>query len=180
MKAPLAELEDIQEVLRDAGYTSNIGPLGAVSRVLMARNPYGLVCCVETESWAHLSQFVSDVQAELTHVAIQEGRASIRWDLYLVTHIRNPSLQPIDSATLDRIESDTKYARKFVRVNLTSEPGVLDRALRPFLPLRPQAHLEVADPIDLLRQELSTEGISQQVVEHALRQFRADGTVGLP
>lgn len=178
--AVLAELEDLQGVLTNAGYHCRVSPLGRFSRVLLAENPYALVAAVETESWGKLVELVSDLQAELTHLALRGERMSIRWDLYVLVHVRNPTLQPIESVILDRVESDMKYARKFVRVNLTRDEVVLDRALRPFLPLRPAAALDMTDPMDLLRVELATEGVDSDLVKHALSQFVTTGEVTIP
>lgn len=178
--AALAELEDLQGVLTNAGYRCQVGPLGRFSRILLAENPYALVAGVETESWGKLVELVSDVQSELTHLALRAERMSVRWDLYVLVHVRNPDLQSVESVLLDRVESDTKYARKFVRVNLTRDESVLDRALRPFLPLRAAAALEITDPVDLLRAELVEQGVDGDLVEHALGQFVTTGEVTIP
>ena len=125
-------------------------------------------------------ELVSDLQAELTRLAINGERTSIRWDLYVLVHVRAPHLQPIDSELLEQVESDTKYARKFVRVNLTRDPAVIDRALRPFLPLRAAALLDVADPVGLVRTELLHQGLDAELVEHAVAAFRETGEVTVP
>lgn len=176
----LAELEDLQQVLARAAYSCQIRPLGRFSRVLIAENPYAAVAIVDTESWEKLVELVSDLQAELTRLALTSERSAIRWDLYVMVHVRTPVLQSVQTELADRIESDTEFARKYVRVNLTRELSVLDRALRPFLPLRPAATLTVTEPLDLVREELVTEGIQADLVDHVLRQFSATGEVSIP
>lgn len=176
----LAELEDLQRVLSDAGYRCKINSLGRFSRVLLAENPYAVIAGVETEDWGKLVELVSDIQAELTRLALGSEQSSIRWDLYVLVHVRNSTLQQIESDVLDRVESDTKYARKFVRVNLTRDKAVLDRALRPFLPLRPAAKLDMVDPMNLVRAELIEQGIDIGLVEHVLSSFATSGKVSIP
>lgn len=176
----LAELEDLQQVLGGAGYRCQIRPLGRFSRVLVAENPYSVIAAADTESWEKLVELVSDLQSELTRLVLTSERSAIRWDLYVMVHIRIPGLQSVQTELADRIESDTKFARKYVRVNLTREPNVLDRALRPFLPLRPAAALSVTEPLDLVRDELLTEGIESDLVDHVLRQFSVTGEVTIP
>jgi hypothetical protein len=176
----LAELEDIERLLQSVGYTTQLAPLGHFSRVLLAENPYALVAAIELDSWDNLAEHVFDIQAELTQLAANAERMSIRWDLYVLIHVRTPGLKSIPMDALDAVESDTKYARKFVRVNLARDLAVLDRALRPFLPLRPAFAFRTVNPVDLLRAELLEEGVSADLVDHALRRFQATGEVTLP
>ncbi len=175
----LAELEDLREVMANGGYECRIGPLGVFSRVLLAENPYALLAALETETWEGLVELVSEVQAELTQLALRSDRKAIRWDLYVLVHVRMPGLQAVESVLLDRVESDTKYARKFVRINLTRNPAVLDQALRPFLPLRSASALQVADPFDLLKAELVDQGLDDDLVDHAVEHFRSTGEVSV-
>lgn len=90
-----------------------------------------------------------------------------------------PGLQPVESVLLDRVESDTKYTRKFVRINLTRNPAVLDQALRPFLPLRAASQLQVADPFDLLKAELVKQGLDDELVDHVVMHFKLTGEVSV-
>lgn len=176
----LAELEDLQAILSEAGYVCRIGSLGRFSRVLLAENPYALMAGIETESWSGLHELVSDIQAELTHLAIGAEHMSVRWDLYVLLHVRSPGLTSIEGGLLEQVEADTKYARKLVRVNMTRDKETLDRALRPLLPLRPAAALEGSDPVELLRAELLDQDIDEDVVHHALARFVQTGEVTVP
>lgn len=176
----LAELRDFELVLRNAGYDTRLGPLGHFSRVLLAENPYALLAILEMETWDGILRHVADVQAELTQLAALADSASIRWDLYVLVHVRTFGLQSVPSELLESIESDTKYARKFVRVNLIRDARSLDRALRPFLPLRPALALEPVDPLNLLRVELLEQGVSAELSEYVLERFESTGEVTVP
>ena len=175
----LAELEDLQKVFVQAGYNCELTELGRFARVLIAQNAYGIVAATETHSWKELAELASDLQAELTHLALREQKQAVRWDLYIFIHVRSGGLQSIETDVLERVESDTRYARKFVRVNLRREAAVLDRALRPFLPLRKVVPIKSLNPLDLLRQELVTGGLDADLVNEALREFAATGEIVL-
>lgn len=177
---PLAELRDIERALRDSGYQTTVTTLGRFSRILLAENPYALLAAFETETWEGLLPDVADVQAELTQIAATAERAAIRWDLYVFVHVRTPGLHSVPADTVEAIESDTRYARKFVRVNLLREAPALDRALRPLLPLRPSLKLDPVDPLVLVRSELLKSDVPPNIVEQALRSFRESGEVRLP
>lgn len=176
----LAELHDIQETLTAAGYRSAIVTLGRFPRVLLAENPYALVAVFELEGWDGATEGVADVQAELTRIATGASQSAIRWDLYVVLHVRHPGLQAIPSEVVEIIESDTKYTRKFVRVNLSRDPLRLDRALRPLLPLRPRLSLEAVDPLVLLKHELVNQGLSDELAASSVESFARSGSVVLP
>lgn len=177
----LADLQDLSEVLQEAGFNCEVSTLGAFPRVLIARNAYGIVAALEVESWLSLEERASDLQAELTHLALsQDEQGGVRWDLYVLLHVRNEGLQSVQADLVERLEADTKYARKFVRVNLIRDAAVLDRALRPFLPLRAVANFKAGNPLQLLEQELLVEGIPPSDLQAALSSFQASGEVVLP
>jgi hypothetical protein len=175
----LAEIEDLATFLASASYAVDIRPLGRFSRVLLAENPYALVACVETETWSGLTEVVSDLQAELTHLARADASPK-RWDLYVVVHVRAGELRSVDGVLIEQIESDTRFARKFVRVNMLRDPDVLDRALRPFLPLRAPMPLSVPNPMEVLRSELVDHGLDEALVEFVFDSFESTGEVRTP
>jgi hypothetical protein len=180
MSAPqLAELEDIRDVLAEAGYRCRMTAVADVSRVLLAENPYSLVAVFESETWNELAARVSDVQAEVTRLVSNE-HAPLRWDLYVLVHVRNQTAQSIDSEKMESIESDTNYARKFIRINIAHTPTALDRALRPLLPLRPVARLDVVDSLQLIRDELLAQEVSSELADSAIAAFTRGEEVQLP
>jgi hypothetical protein len=153
MSGPLAELEDIAEVFAEAGYSCQLRSFGRFPRVILAENPYSIVACAESEGWEDLESLVSDLQAELTQLSLAEN-PDMRWDLYLLIHVRVDPFGVIDVGAIDRIESDTKYSRKLVRLNVARERMIMERELRPFLPLRSGPALVRSDPILLMETEL--------------------------
>ena len=123
---------------------------------------------------------MSDVQAELTQLAAGAPSAR-RWDLYLVIHmlIRPPG--PAEEAIGEAIEADTRYPRKFVRVAIPSDdPGALEKALRPLLPLHPAPEFDLVEPLEALRAELYELDISHEVVDAALNGFFQNDEVTVP
>lgn len=173
----LAELEDLAEVMTSGGYRCSIDSFAGFSRVLLAQSPYALVAGLEVESWDGLAERVSDLQAELTRLTSATDQTWMRWDLYVLVHVRSLALKSVEGAVLERIESDTKFARKFVRVNLLRNEVTLDQALRPLLPLRQPVTLNVGNPLDLLTAELEKQGIDRAFINQVIHDFKSTGEV---
>jgi hypothetical protein len=176
----ITSLEDFSNLLASSGYDVAFRTFSASQSVVIAESPYALVCCCEVSDWNDLSRLVSDVQAELTQLAAGAPSAR-RWDLYLVIHmlIRPPG--PAEEAIGEAIEADTRYARKFVRVAISSDdPGALEKALRPLLPLHPAPEFDLVEPLEALRAELYDLDISHEVVDAALTSFSQDDEVMVP
>jgi hypothetical protein len=174
----LASLEDFARVLTEAGYAVEVREL-AGERVLLAETAYILLACMDVDALKDLSHRVSDVQAALTQVAAAAPSAR-RWDLYLLIHIRVP-VSDRDEGPLEELQADTRYVRKFVRVRIDSdEPDSLDRALRPFLPLRPAAVFDLLDPLEALRRELIELDLPAHLADAALSAFGRTQEVVVP
>jgi hypothetical protein len=178
MNTSIAELQDLADVLGTADFQCEVVTLGRFARVLLGQNPYCVLAIVE--GWTHddLRQMISDAQAELTQLTLRAQRTSIRWDLYVLLHLRTDG-GVVDPNLVEAIESDTKYARKLVRINIKRDRTSIDRALRPFLPLRSATRVEPVDPVELLRAELRKQGLDPELSDAALASFSATGTVVL-
>jgi hypothetical protein len=174
----LAELQDLAGVLEDADFQCEILTLGRFARILVGENPYCVLAILDASTHDDLRQMMSDAQAELTQLTLRNRPTSIRWDLYVVMHLRTEG-GVVDPDLIEAIESDTKYTRKFVRVDIRREQSAIDRALRPFLPLRPAARIQAVDPIELLRAELMEQGLGAELTDSALASFSATGSVVL-
>lgn len=168
-----ARLADVSNLLEGAEYVVERRKLAGHDCVL-GETPYALVACFELENWDQVEEHVFDVQAALTRLAEAEPSARA-WDLYVVAMLLTPANEASDRALAESIEADTRYARKFIRVAVLQHD--LDRALRPLLPLRSPAHLEVTDPIHELRNELGDLDLSDEVADMALRSFARTNTV---
>jgi hypothetical protein len=167
--------DDVAALLGANGYELDEHRLGELEATL-ATTPYALVACVEMGNWGDLEHRVADVQAELT--AIDATAPSPRsWDLYLVVLVDAPATSPAQRALVEALEGDTSYTRKFVHAGL--DQAELDQALRPLLPLRPPAKLEVAEPLEELRGELLAIGVEEETVEAAILSFKSEDEVGL-
>jgi len=165
-------LHGFARVLEDAGYVVRHQVIGDLDNVLMAESAYAIIACFESDTWAELEQKCYDVQAALTQYASDDSGPR-RWDLYVVVHMTEPSSGDADDAAIERIEADTRYARKFVRVVVDQEDELaIERALRPLLPLRPRVEMQLVDPLDALRSELYGLDIEHPVVDEALESFR--------
>jgi hypothetical protein len=174
-----AGLTDLGAALVAAGYTVEVRDL-AKERLLLAETPYALLACMEVETCDELPRRVADVQAALTQLAAA-APSPRRWDLYVLVHVRTPVTDPADQAVIETIEADTKYARKFVRVLISvDDPDSLDRALRPFLPLRPAAAFDLFEPLVALRRELLELDLPAYVADAALAAFDRDEEVVVP
>lgn len=173
---PLATLAAIAAILSEGGYAIRDQEIGGAPAVL-AENPYALVAVVEFVDWDQLERRVFDCQAELTELAA-DSRSARDWDMYLFVHVLASLDDSEHLALVEAIEADTRYARKLVRAGLSE--AALDRALRPFLPLRPAAEFDLADPLEQLRQELSRLAVEETVAATAIAAFKADAEVRLP
>jgi hypothetical protein len=168
-----ARLADIAAVLRDAGYELASRELAGVDAVL-AETRYALVACFECDGWERLDERVFDVQSALTRVA-EESPSARTWDLYLVILVLAPVRDATGRAAAEAIEADTRYARKFVRFDVAKD--TLDRALRPLLPLRAPAELELSEPLGELRNELRSLLVADDVADAAVESFRRTNMV---
>ena len=165
-----AQLGTFAKVLGEAGYAVELREL-ASQDVLLAESPYALVAVMEATAWDGLVEHVSDVQASLTKLA--ETAPSVRrWDLYLFVHVTVSSGDPTEDIIAEEIESDTRYARKFVRAVLPADDvEALDRALRPLLPLRSPAAFDLSEPLDAVRRELRELKLPDQLADAAIDSF---------
>ena len=166
----------VADALRGAGYDVAERDLADQPAVL-AETPYALVGCVELTGWDGLAERLFDVQAALTHVA-DEAPSVRSWDLYLVALVTDAASTPAHRAVAERIEADTRYARKFVHIALLTD--ALDRALRPLLPLRPPVAVALSEPLDDLLDELLELHVEQQVAKAAIASFARTSTVEIP
>lgn len=166
----LATLTDIADALAGAGYTTETGELAGHAAVL-AEDPHAAIGCIELDEWTQdLEEQISDAQASLTRWASRAG-ATRSWDVYLFVHL---TVHPPDEAglrTVERIEADTREARKLLRVAVPSKVRDLERALLPLLPLRTTAALDLGDPFARLREELTDMDIEPRVAEGAIASF---------
>jgi hypothetical protein len=172
-----APLTDVADVLEGAGYSIAFRDLAGVEAVL-GETPYALVACVQLDDWEHLEERVFDIQAALTRVA-DEAPSARGWDLYLVIHVAILASEPGHRAAAEAVEGDTRYARKLVRVAVPKGPA-LDSALRPLLPLRPPADLDLGDPMTHVREELHTLRVADAVADVAVESFRRTEEVQVP
>jgi len=179
MIARLAHLGDLASALQGGGYLVEPGELGG-EHALLAENPYALVGCIEADTCDDLATRVSDAQAALTQLAAK-APSPRKWDLYLLVHVLAPPADREAEALIETLEADTRYARKFVRVAIDLDSSnALDRALRPLLPLRPPAELELSDPLGELRSELLELDVPENVAAAALEGFGRVGEVRVP
>jgi hypothetical protein len=163
-------------MLRDAGYQLESRELAGVDAVL-AETPYALVACIELDGWRHLDERVFDIQSALTRVA-EESPSARAWDLYLVILVLASVRDASDRAAAESIEADTRYARKFVRFDVSK--NALDQALRSLMPLRPPAALELSDPLGELRKELRSLRVADDIIDVAVDSFRRNDAVEVP
>jgi hypothetical protein len=164
----LASVEGVAQALQEAGYTVAAGQLAGEQAVL-AETPYALVGCVELVDWDGLEERVFDIQAALTRVA-EEAPSALAWDLYLITLLRTPPPSPAAAASVEAIENDTRYTRKFVHAALPAD--ALDRALRPLLPLRAPVAISLGDPLEDLLNELFELDVDERVARTAVQSFK--------
>jgi hypothetical protein len=172
----LAGAADVADALQRVGYRVVAEDLAGEPGWL-AETPYALVGCVELNDWDRLAERVFDVQAALTRVA-GEAPSPITWDLYLIALVQVPARSVADRAAVEVIEGDTRYARKFVHAALGME--VLERALRPFLPLMDPVELMLGEPMEDLLEELIDLKVEEGIARAAVESFKAKDTVEIP
>lgn len=177
--ARVATLTEIGAVLETCGYRVRAARFEFGGQVIVAESLYAVVGCVEVEDWTELRETVEDFQAELTRLSTRSLSAR-RWDLYVFAHVLVKARNSSDESLAEVIESDTRYARKFVRVALPEgDRPALERALRPLLPLRAAPEFEGFEPIDELREQLRDLGVPDNVAEAALTSFTRTNEVSV-
>jgi hypothetical protein len=174
------DLEDLREFFQRQGFQADVETVGPFPRVLIAEDPYTVLLIVETDNTDNLEVVASDAQSELTKLVADREDPSKRWDLYVVLHVRTTSLTAVDVATVERVSSDTTYARKLVRINMSSEELALTRALRPFLPIHHAGEVDYGDPLQRLAQTMVRLGTPQTDVDSAFSSFHVSGQVKIP
>lgn len=176
----LARITDLVDILTDAGYQCSRRETTRGESMLVGENAYGLVAIVEATALDTLEQLVSDAQAELTRFVVSGRVSTLRWDLYVFALAMFDPVPPHAVEVADDLESDTRYARKFVKVNLSRDAGALDQALRPLLPLRTVPATTLTDPLELMRERLTAAGVPEIVATGAIDSFLATGEVTVP
>jgi len=180
MATKLATLEEIGAALADGGFNVSLRPFRSTREAVIAESPYAVVGCIEGNDWTTLRRDVEEFQAELTQLSSRPPSVR-RWDLYIVVHVLSRARGPVDEALIEAIEADTHYARKFVRVALPKgDRDVLERALRPLLPLRDIPQFDWFDPLAALREELRELAVPDSVADAALTSFAQTNDVTVP
>lgn len=171
------ELEPIAQVLADGGYDVDGIEIPELGSCLLAETPHALVLCVISD-WDRLLGAVEDAQAELTNFAARHPSPR-SWDLYVVVWIEQG---PDDSHEFhrERVEHDTRYARKFVLAGRDAGADAIGRALRPLLPLRSTPRVSGEDQLDVLRVALLEQQVDSDLVSEALASFRDTGDIEVP
>jgi hypothetical protein len=168
------DLEPFARVLREGGFTVDGLKAERLGPSLLAETPHALVLCTRC-TWETLHDTVEEGQAQLTHLSARHPSART-WDLYLVVVIA----QVADEAheiQRERVEHDTRYARKFVVAGPTTDDEALRRALRPLLPLRPTESVHLDDPLAAMRHQLLAGGQDAALVDKAVAFFRSNGEI---
>lgn len=175
-----ADLEDLEEFFVRKGFHCSVETVGPFPRVLLAEDPYTLLLVVEAEGTDGLERSASDAQAELTKLVSQRVDPMLRWDLYVVIHVRTNVLTSLDARLVEKVSSDTAYARKLVRINLEHDDAALTKALRSFLPIHHSGAVDYDDPLGHLAKTMLALGAAQTDVESAFATFQASGQVKVP
>ena len=168
-------LDAFAQILRHGGFEVEGIDLPTLGESLLAETPHALVLCTQS-AWDSLPAIGDEAQAQLTQLAA--GAPSARsWDLYVVIAI-GQSATEADEVARERIEHDTRYARKLVVAGpAITDPEALRRALRPLLPLQPAASVHLADPLAAVREALMSAGLDGAMVELAFASFQSKGEV---
>jgi hypothetical protein len=167
-------LEPLAGVLRRGDFDVDAVQLDDLGSCLLAETPHALVLCVASE-WETLTATVEEAQAALTNLAARHPSPR-SWDLYVALCIERAA-DEAQEVLRERIEHDTRYARKFVLAGHAADDIAIGRALRPLLPLRETANVRLADPLDAVHTELVNADVDVDVVERAIASFRATGEI---
>ncbi|MGH2941271.1 MAG: hypothetical protein ACRDLN_00635 [Solirubrobacteraceae bacterium] len=168
------DLELFVRVLQEGHYNVDLIEFDDLGSCVLAETTQALVLCV-VGKWETLERTVSDAQAQLTHVAAR-APSPRNWDLYVVVGIPQVADESHEVG-LERIEHDTRYARKFVVAGPWGDDDALRRALRPLLPLRSTARVHLDDPLSTMQAALLARDQDQAVVDRALSSYRASDEV---
>jgi hypothetical protein len=171
------ELEPIAQVLMEGGYDVDSLEIPELGSCLLAETPYALVLCIKSD-WERLLSDVEDAQAELTNLAAPHPSPR-SWDLYVVARI-DQYANEAQELHRERVEHDTRFARKFVLVGRDANADSIARALRPLLPLRSTPSINGEDQMAALRVALLDQQIEADLVSAALRSFRETGKIEVP
>lgn len=171
------ELDPVARVLEDGGYIVEALDIDDLGPSLLAETPHALVLCI-TCTWEALSNTVEEAQAELTNLSARHPSPR-SWDLYVVARIEQ---DPDEGQEIqrERIEHDTRYARKFVLAGGRADAETVMRALRPLLPLQATPSAKRGDPLDAMRDSLLQHDVDPALVASALTSFRETGEISIP
>ncbi len=173
MKTTPATLAPFGLVLEKAHYTVQTIEFDEIGVALAAETPYALVLCFQAE-WDGLEQQVEQAQALLTQLAATHPSPR-SWDTYVVAVLENSDSR-FDSVR-ERLESDTRYARKILAVATHGKGAEVERAIRLLLPLRLSPDFPQIDPLEAIRAELLELGVDTQVVSAAIEGFAQNSEV---
>jgi hypothetical protein len=176
---PLLELA--QAILVDEGFEVRTVVLSdARESVVVAEDEYSFVALVAADRWEELSGRLSAIDIGLANWVAEHGAGSKRWDVYLACLVQERLADPDEFAEAERFEADTARVRKYVRAGVLPEPGVLQKALAPFLRLRPATGQAAVDPLRALEEKLRGRGIDSDSAHLAVESFIKTGKVRLP
>jgi hypothetical protein len=167
-------LESVARVLSRGRFDVDRLDLRGLGTCLLAETPHALVLCLVGD-WDTLAATVDEAQAILTNLAAQHPSPR-SWDLYLVVCVQRTANEAQELLRED-LEHDTRYARKFVLAGRPAEDAAVERALRPLLPLRQAPSMELTDPLESVRSELLAHGADPDLVDKAMKSYRATGDI---
>jgi hypothetical protein len=170
------DLTLLRAVLEDGGYVVDVVELEGVGDGLLAETPYALVSAIGAR-WEDVEERVIAAQASLTTVAAEHPSAR-RWDLYVVAAVPRGDT-PMHDTIRERIENDTRYARKLVVAGARDKESA-ERGVRALLPLRPPADIPRIDALEAIRAGLAERGVHAALVQAALEAFASQSEVRIP
>lgn len=176
---PLLELA--QAILVDEGFDVRTVILSdARESVVVAEDEYSFVGLLAADRWHELSGRLLPIDIGLANWVAEHGAASKRWDVYLACLVQEHFADADEFAQAERFEADTARVRKYVRAGVLPEPDVLQKALAPFLRLRPPTAQATVDPLLALEEKLRGRGIDFDAAHLAVESFIKTGKVRLP
>ena len=178
-------LELAKIVLERAGFFTErldfvLGDPPAEERpLLLAQDRFFILAVGSAATVADLSALEPAAVSVLTERAAASQLGAKQWDLYLVLLAEQPAADDgRTSSELVALNYNTRSIRRLAHAGVAPSVEAIERALRPFLPLPEVSEAAVLeDALTLLEQELTREGVAQDLAGRSLAAFRETGSL---
>lgn len=145
---------------------------------LLAENEFFVLAVVASPSISGLRELEAKAVPELVQRVATPGIAGgKRWDAYVVFVSPMSPESPADIRELQEMGGNTKGVRRLVSVATLPTVEHVERALRPFVPIRTADSVSLSDPYAELTSQLVLNAVDADDARRAVEAYRATGSL---